>query len=286
MLKAYAAVLDDIKIQHTVFAMPFAVMSAFIAASGLPPLGVLGLIVVAMVFARSAAMAFNRLVDAQFDEKNPRTKGRAIPAGMASRGHYVFFTVAASLAFILVCSQINRLSLMLSPLALLIVFFYSYTKRFTAYSHFFLGLALSLAPLGAWIAVKEEISAVSLVLGGAVVFWLAGLDAIYSLQDVEFDKAHGLNSIPQRFGVQRALILSAMFHAAMVALLFTLPFISSLSWIYGAGAFLTAGLLLYEHSLVRPDDLSKVNVAFFNVNGVISVGLMAFTIADILVWRV
>lgn len=283
MLKAYAAILDDIKIQHTVFAMPFAVMSAFIAASGLPPLGVLGLIVVAMVFARSAAMAFNRLVDASFDEKNPRTKGRAIPAGMASRGHYVFFTVAASLAFILVCSQINRLSLILSPVALLIVFFYSYTKRFTAYSHFFLGLALSLAPLGAWVAVKEEISAVSLVLGGAVVFWLAGLDAIYSLQDVEFDKAHGLNSIPQRFGVRRALILSAMFHAAMVALLFTLLFISPLSWIYGAGAFLTAGLLLYEHSLVRPDDLSKVNVAFFNVNGVISVGLMAFTIADILV---
>ena len=285
MLKAYAAILNDIKIQHTVFAMPFAVMSAFIASSGMPPLGVLGLIVVAMVFARSAAMAFNRLVDAQFDEKNPRTKRRAIPAGMASRGHYIFFIVASSAAFILVCSQINRLSLILSPLALLIVFFYSYTKRFTAYSHFFLGLALSLAPLGAWIAVKEEISAASLVLGGAVVFWLAGLDAIYSLQDVEFDRAHGLNSIPQKFGVRGALILSAMFHSVMVALLFTLLFISPLSWIYGVGAFLTAGLLLYEHSLVRPDDLSKVNIAFFNVNGVISVGLMAFTIADILVWR-
>jgi 4-hydroxybenzoate polyprenyltransferase len=282
MLRAYAAILDDIKIQHTVFAMPFAVMSAFIAASGMPPLGVLGLIVVAMVFARSAAMAFNRLVDASFDEKNPRTKGRAIPAGTASRGHYVFFIVASSAAFILVCSQINRLSLILSPVALLIVFFYSYTKRFTAYSHFFLGLALSLAPLGAWIAVKEEISAASLVLAGAVVFWLAGLDAIYSLQDMEFDRAHELNSIPQKFGVRRALILSAVFHCAMVALLFTLLFISPLSWIYGVGASLTAGLLLYEHSLVRPDDLSKVNIAFFNVNGVISVGLMAFTIADIL----
>lgn len=286
MLKAYAAILDDIKIQHTVFAMPFAVMSAFIAASGMPPLGVLALIIVAMVFARSAAMAFNRLVDASFDEKNPRTKKRAIPAGMASRGHYIFFIIASSAAFILVCSQINRLSLILSPVALLIVFFYSYTKRFTAYSHFFLGLALSLAPLGAWIAVKEEVSAASLVLGGAVVFWLAGLDAIYSLQDVEFDKAHGLNSIPQKFGVRRALILSAVFHSAMVALLFTLLFISSLSWIYGVGVFLTADLLLYEHSLVQPDDLSKVNVAFFNVNGIISVGLMAFTIADILVWRV
>lgn len=283
MAKAYAAILDDIKIQHTVFAMPFAVMSAFIAASGTPPLGVLGLIVAAMVLARSAAMAFNRLVDASFDEKNPRTKGRAIPAGIASRGHYVFFIAVSSLAFILVCSQINRLSLILSPVALLIVFFYSYTKRFTAYSHLFLGLALSLAPLGAWIAVREEISAASLVLGGAVVFWLAGLDAIYSLQDVEFDRAHGLNSIPQRFGVRRALALSSLFHAAMVALLFTLPLISSLSWIYGVGTALTAGLLLYEHSLVRPDDLSKVNVAFFNVNGVISVGLMMFTIADILV---
>lgn len=282
MPRQFTAILEDIKIQHTVFAMPFAVMSAFIAAHGAPPLGVLGLIVVAMVFARSSAMAFNRLVDASFDEKNPRTKGRAIPAGMASRGQYVFFIVAASAGFILACSQINRLSLILSPVALLIVFFYSYTKRFTAYSHFFLGLSLSLAPLGAWVAVREEISAASLVLGGAVVFWLAGLDAIYSLQDVEFDKAHGLNSIPQRFGVRLALILSAVFHAVMVALLFILPLISPLSWIYGVGVSLTAGLLIYEHWLVRPDDLSKVNVAFFNVNGVISVGLMAFTIADIL----
>jgi 4-hydroxybenzoate polyprenyltransferase len=283
MAREFAAILEDIKIQHTVFAMPFAVMSAFIAAHGTPPLGVLGLIVVAMVFARSAAMAFNRLVDATYDGKNPRTKGRVIPSGMASRGQYVIFIVAASAGFILACSQINRLSLILSPVALLIVFFYSYTKRFTAYSHFFLGLALSLAPLGAWVAVKEEISAASLVLAGAVVFWLAGLDAIYSLQDVEFDRAHGLNSIPQRFGVQRALILSAVFHAVMVGFLFILPFISPLSWIYAVGASLTAGLLLYEHWLVRPDDLSKVNVAFFNVNGVISVGLMAFTIADILV---
>jgi 4-hydroxybenzoate polyprenyltransferase len=235
-----------------------------------------------MVFARSSAMAFNRLVDASFDEKNPRTKGRVIPSGMASRRQYVFFIVAASSGFILACSQINRLSLILSPVALLIVFFYSYTKRFTAYSHFFLGLALSLAPLGAWIAVKEEISAAALVLGGAVVFWLAGLDAIYSLQDMEFDRAHGLNSIPQRFGVRLALILSAVFHAVMVGLLFILLLISPLSWIYGVGVSLTAGLLIYEHWLVRPDDLSKVNVAFFNVNGVISVGLMAFTLADIL----
>lgn len=283
MQKTFAAILDDIKIQHTIFAMPFAVMSAFIAAGGVPPLGVLGLIVLAMVFARSAAMAFNRLVDASFDVKNPRTKNRAIPAGKASRGQYVFFIVASSAAFIMVCAQINHLSLLLSPLALAIVFFYSYTKRFTAYSHFFLGLALALAPLGAWIAVKEDISAAPLVLGAAVVFWLAGLDAIYSLQDVDFDKAHGLNSIPQRFGVSRALALSAAFHAIMVALLFALPFISTLTWIYGLGAALTAGLLFYEHSLVKPDDLSKVNVAFFNVNGVISVGLMAFTIADVLV---
>lgn len=282
MLKAYTAILEDIKIQHTLFAMPFAVMSAFIAAHGTPPMGVMGLIVVAMVFARSSAMAFNRFVDASFDGKNPRTKGRALPAGMASRGQYVFFIVAASAGFILACSQINRLSLILSPVALLIVFFYSYTKRFTAYSHFFLGLSLSLAPLGAWVAVREEISPASLVLGAAVVFWLAGLDAIYSLQDVEFDRAHGLNSIPQRFGVRRALILSAVFHAVMVGLLFILPLISPLSWIYGVGVSLTAGLLIYEHWLVRPDDLSKVNVAFFNVNGVISVGLMAFTIADIL----
>ena len=181
--------MSDIKIAHTVFALPFAVMSAFIAANGWPGFSALGLIAIAMVFARSAAMAFNRLVDERFDKQNPRTENRALPAGRANRTQYIVFIVGASIGFIITCAFINPLALKLSPVALLVVFFYSYTKRFTAYSHFFLGVALSLAPIGAWVAIKEEVSLISVTLGLAVVFWLAGLDTIYSCQDTVFDKA-------------------------------------------------------------------------------------------------
>ncbi|MBI4667218.1 MAG: UbiA family prenyltransferase [Nitrospinae bacterium] len=262
--------------------MPFAVMSAFMAAGGFPSWALLGWIGLAMVFARSAAMAFNRLVDEPFDRENPRTQNRALPAGKADKLHYVAFILVSGMAFIMVCGEINMLALKLSPAALFIVFFYSYTKRLTAYSHFFLGAALSLAPIGAWVAVREEIVTPPILLGLAVIFWLAGLDTIYSLQDMEFDKGRGLKSIPQRFGVGRALSMAAVFHGIMVALLLTLAAVTDLSWIYVTGVALTAGLLMYEHSLVKPEDLTKVNVAFFNVNGIISVGLMIFTIADVL----
>jgi len=278
-----SAILEDIKIQHTLFALPFAIMSAFIAAHGWPGWRLFGLILVAMFFVRSAAMAFNRLVDARYDMENPRTRGRALPAGKATAPQYAIFVVVCSIGFLFTCWMINQLALYLSFPALIIVFFYSFTKRFTAYSHFFLGLALALAPVGAWVAVRQEISPVALTLGAAVVFWLAGLDTIYSCQDRDYDVRKGLNSIPGKFGVAFALRLSAIFHGVMVVLLIVAAWVASLSWIYMAGVAFTGAMLWYEHSLVRPDDLSRVNVAFFNINGIISVGLMAFAIADVLI---
>ncbi|MGK7345245.1 MAG: UbiA-like polyprenyltransferase [Candidatus Nitrospinota bacterium M3_3B_026] len=281
-MRGIVSILEDIKVQHTVFALPFAIMSAFMAAGGAPGLRDLGLILAAMVFARSAAMAFNRIADERYDRENPRTAGRALPSGRAARPVYIAFTAASAAGFVVVCAMMNRLALTLSPVALGVVLFYSYTKRFTPYSHFFLGAALALAPVGAWVAIREEIAVAPLLLGVAVVFWLAGLDTIYSLQDIEFDRRVGLHSIPQRFGASRALALSSAFHGVMVALLLALAALSSLSWIYITGVLLAAALLYYEHSIVRPDDLSRVNVAFFNVNGAVSMGLMLFTIADVM----
>jgi len=236
-------ILRDIKIQHTVFAMPFAFMSAFIAADGWPGWELFAWIALAMFFARSAAMAFNRLVDADFDRLNPRTKNRALPAGLAAKSDYALFTVLCGAGFVGVCWMINPLAFRLSFPALLIVFFYSYTKRFTAYSHFFLGLALALAPVGAWVAVKEEIALAAAMLGAAVVFWLAGLDTIYACQDVGADRRLRLNSIPSRFGVARALKLAAAFHGVMIALLLTLPALAPLSWVYVGGVLFTAAML-------------------------------------------
>ncbi|MBI3583437.1 MAG: UbiA family prenyltransferase [Nitrospinae bacterium] len=282
MLKKIKILLEDIKIQHTVFALPFALMSAFIASDGVPPLDKLLWILLAMVGARSAAMSFNRIADVDYDRENPRTKERALPKGKIKKSHYLIFLLISIAIFIFSCFMLNRLALILSPAALLIVFFYSYTKRFTIFSHFFLGLSLSLAPIGAWVAIREEISIVSIVLGLAVIFWLAGLDIIYSCQDVEFDKSHGLFSFPVKLGIERALRLSALFHVIMTLFLFSLFFIGNLGLLYVGGIILIAGLLYYEHSIVKPDDLTKVNVAFFNVNGIISIGLMLMTILDII----
>lgn len=277
-------ILEDIKIQHTVFALPFALMSAFMASKGIPPADKLLWILIAMVGARSAAMSFNRIADVDYDKKNPRTKERALPKGEIKKSQYLIFLTASACLFLFSCLMLNRLALILSPIALFIIFFYSYTKRFTVFSHFFLGLALSLAPIGAWVAVREEISLVSIVLGLAVIFWLAGFDIIYACQDVEFDKKYGLFSFPARLGTAKALRLSAIFHSIMTILLFSLIFIGNVGLFYLIGVILIAGLLLYEHSLVKPDDLSKVNAAFFNVNGIISIGLMIMTVIDI-AWK-
>ena len=276
-----AIIFSDIKIQHTVFALPFAVMSAFLAAGGMPEIKKLLWIIVCMLGARSAAMAFNRIVDARFDKENPRTRDRALPSGKINVGNYAVFLVASSALFIFSAWMLNSLAFYLSPVALVIVFFYSLTKRFTAFSHFWLGLAISIAPVGAWVAIREEISFTSLLLGAAVVFWLIGFDILYSCMDIEADRINRLHSIPERFGVETALKMALASHAVMVVFLLVLlePTVL-LGWVYLAGVVLVAGLLVYEHSLIKKDDLSKVNMAFFNVNGIISVGLMIFVIVD------
>jgi 4-hydroxybenzoate polyprenyltransferase len=276
-----AIIFSDIKIQHTVFALPFAVMSAFLAAGGMPEIKKLLWIIVCMLGARSAAMAFNRIVDARFDKENPRTRDRALPSGKINVGNYAVFLVASSALFIFSAWMLNSLAFYLSPVALAIVFFYSLTKRFTAFSHFWLGLAISIAPVGAWVAIREEISFTSLLLGAAVVFWLIGFDILYSCMDIEADRINRLHSIPERFGVETALKMALASHAVMVVFLLVLlePTVL-LGWVYLVGVVLVAGLLVYEHSLIKKDDLSKVNMAFFNVNGIISIGLMIFVIVD------
>ncbi len=276
-----AIIFSDIKIQHTVFALPFAVMSAFLAAEGFPETEKLVWIIVCMVGARSAAMAFNRIVDARFDKENPRTRDRALPSGKINVGNYAVFLVASSALFIFSAWMLNSLAFYLSPVALVIVFFYSLTKRFTAFSHFWLGLAISIAPVGAWVAIREEISFTSLLLGAAVICWLIGFDILYACLDIEADRANRLHSIPERFGIETALKMAFASHAVMVVFLLVLlePTVL-LGWVYLAGVALVAGLLAYEHSLIKKDDLSKVNMAFFNVNGIISIGLMAFVIVN------
>ena len=281
MFAKLSVIFADIKIQHTIFALPFAIMSAFIAAKGFPQTEKIIWIVVCMVGARSAAMAFNRVLDARFDAKNPRTQDRALPAGRVDIRSYWLFLIVSSAIFIFAANMLNSLAFYLSPVALLIVFFYSFTKRFTAYSHFWLGLAIAISPVGAWVAIREEISFSSLILGAAVIFWLVGFDILYSCMDVEFDRSSGLKSIPQKFGIENALRIAFASHGVMVLfLLGLLLFGGQLGVLYSIGVVLVAILLFYEHSLVRPDDLSKINIAFFNMNGIISLGLMVFVIID------
>ena len=253
-LKNIKIIFTDIKIAHTVFALPFAVMSAFLAAEGMPGLGELTWILIAMFSARNGAMAFNRIVDSKLDRLNPRTKDRALPARKSTAKQYWVFLILSSFVFLFSAYMLNSLAFALSPVALVIVFGYSFAKRFTSLSH--------------------------LWLGAAVVFWLVGFDIIYSCMDVDSDRSNNLHSIPQKFGVRTALRLAFSSHCMMILFLILLLFIPALGWVYFFGVILTAGLLFYEHSLVREDDLSLVNVAFFNINGIISVLLMLFVIVD------
>ena len=281
MFAKLSVIFADIKIQHTIFALPFAIMSAFIAAKGLPQTEKIIWIVVCMVGARSAAMAFNRVLDARLDAKNPRTQDRALPAGRVDIRSYWLFLIVSSAIFIFAANMLISLAFYLSPVALLIVFFYSFTKRFTAYSHFWLGLAIAISPVGAWVAIREEISFSSLILGAAVIFWMVRFDILYSCMDVEFDRSSGLKSIPQKFGIENALRIAFASHGVMVLfLLGLLLFVGQLGVLYSIGVVVVAILLFYEHSLVRPDDLSRINIAFFNINGIISIGLMVFVIID------
>jgi 4-hydroxybenzoate polyprenyltransferase len=282
MLRSLKITLEMIKIEHTLFALPFAFLGAVLAARGLPAWNQILWIVLAMVGARSAAMAFNRLVDREFDAANPRTKSRAIPAGLLSAQFVAIFTIVSAALFFLAAYMLNRLTLILSPVALISVLSYSYTKRFTSLSHIVLGWCLSIAPTGAWIAVRGAIdSPAPLLLSLAVMLWTAGFDIIYACQDREFDVRSGLRSIPQRYGVARALWISRALHLTMFAALIWIYFLTGLHWIGLAGIIATAALLLYQHRLVRPDDLSRLNVAFFTTNAYVSVILFVTIASDV-----
>jgi 4-hydroxybenzoate polyprenyltransferase len=268
-----------VKLSHSVFALPFALASALLAGGGRIPPRTLLLIVVAMVGARSAAMGFNRLVDQAIDARNPRTAARELPRGVLSRAQVWGFVALSALALLAAAALLNPLCLALSPVALAVVFGYSYTKRFTSLAHVVLGLALAIAPVGAWLAVRGRFDATPLVIGGAVLCWVAGFDTIYSCQDAEFDRRSSLHSLPARFGIARALLVARGFHVAAAALLFGVYWMEPLHALYLGGVAAIAGGLAYEHSLVRADDLSRVNAAFFLVNGWISVGYLAATAA-------
>ena len=275
--------LEMIKWEHSIFALPFALCAAMLAAGGLPAAAKLGWIVLCMVSARSAAMAFNRIADAQIDAANPRTAMRAIPAGSLSRKFATLFVVVACLLFVLGAARLNRMTLYLSPVALAVVLLYSYTKRFTRWSHLVLGFALGIAPAAAWIAVRGSLDPRILLLTAAVTFWVGGFDVLYACQDIEFDRAHSLNSIPQALGVRGALAVARILHLLMLALLVGLIVAFGLGKLALAGVVVVALLLLYEHSLVSAGDLSKLNAAFFTMNGVIAVVFFVFVAADLLI---
>jgi len=271
-----------IKFSHTLFALPFALLAAFLAADGWPRAATLGKILVAMIGARSAAMAHNRLADRRLDAANPRTASRALPSGELSVRFVWVFLVCSVGLFVAAAASLNRLTLALSPVALALLLAYSYTKRFTALSHLVLGLCLGIAPVGAWIAVRGSIALLPVLLGLAVLFWTAGFDVIYALQDESHDRAAGLRSIPARFGARTALWISAGFHATMVVLLFAVWRLAGGGFVFLAGIAATLGALVYQHAIVRPGDLSRVDAAFFTANGFVSVTLAACGIAQVL----
>jgi 4-hydroxybenzoate polyprenyltransferase len=282
LLTRLKIIFDMVKIEHTIFALPFALLGAFLGANGLPRVSQIGWILLAMVGARSAAMAFNRLVDLPYDARNPRTQNRALPRKQLTKGFVIVFIVVSSTLLAFSASRLNRLSLELSPLALAIIFLYSYTKRFTWLTHIFLGASLACAPIGAWIAVRGDIRATPLILGLAVVLWVAGFDIIYSCQDVDFDKGESLYSIRKRFGVAVSLWISAGLHLAMLGILAVLFWKAGLGGFSMAGLFIVGVLLAYEHSLVRPGNLQRANTAFFTINGWISILLFATATIDLL----
>ena len=274
--------LEMIKWEHSIFALPFALCGAMLAAGGWPSGHQLAWIVVAMVSARSAAMAFNRVADAAIDAANPRTRTRALPAGTLTPAFVTTFVVVSCAVFILAASQLNHLALILSPIALAVLLLYSYTKRFTRWSHLVLGFALGIAPAAAWIAIRGALDVRILLLTAAVTFWVGGFDVLYACQDYEFDRQSNLHSIPRYIGIRGALRVARVFHLLMLALLIALVVSFGLGKLAIAGVVVVGALLAYEHSLVHPNDLSKLNAAFFTMNGVISVVFFGFVAADLL----
>ena len=288
-------ILEMIKFEHSVFALPFALTGALLAAryapilgaaSGLPSWRQIAWIIVAMVGARSAAMTMNRIADLRYDRENPRTKQRALATGALTLQFAWFFTVDAVAVFFIAAWRLNPLALKLAPLAMAILFFYSFTKRFTNWSHLFLGFALGISPAAAWIAITGSLDPRMLILCAAVTLWVGGFDVLYACQDIEYDRGAGLFSVPKKFGIAKALLIARGMHIGVIALLGWLAFSFGLPWPAWVGIAVVASLLGYEHSLVKADDLSKLDAAFFTVNGYISMLFLLFWGAAAAVWRV
>jgi 4-hydroxybenzoate polyprenyltransferase len=283
-------VLEMIKFEHSVFALPFALTGALLAArfttNGWPTWRQLLWIIVAMVAARSAAMTINRIADLRYDKENPRTAQRALATGALTVSFAWIFTFCAIAAFLVAAWQLNPLALKLAPVALFVLFFYSFTKRFTNWSHLFLGFALGISPAAAWIAIAGHLDLRMLILCAAVTFWVGGFDVLYACQDVDFDRRAGLFSIPKRFGIANAFFIARVMHVGVVALLSWLAASFGLPWLAWLGVVVVAALLAYEHSLVQPNDLSKLDAAFFAMNGYISISFLLFWGAATALWKV
>ena len=266
-----------IKFEHTVFALPFALMGAFLARRGVPAAGTFFWVVLAMVGARTAAMGFNRIADRRFDAANPRTADRALPAGLVGLAEAWTLVILFSLLFFFACYNLNRLTLLLSPFALGLTFLYSLTKRFTWLCHVVLGIALAFSPLGGWVAVRGTLGDFPFVLSLGVLFWVAGFDMVYACLDADFDRGAGLYSLPSRFGRKRAFHLAVFFHLLAFLLFLLTGIVSQLNYFYYLGIVLTAGALFYQHVAVNPKDLSRIQLSFFTLNGLISLTLFVAT---------
>jgi len=286
ILRNIRTTFEMIKIEHTLFALPFALLGAILAARGIPSAWQILWITVAMIGARSTAMAFNRIADRDYDARNPRTKMRAIPAGALSISFVLVFTVISASIFLFAAAMLNRLTLILSPIALASIVLYSYTKRWTLLSHLILGWCLAIAPTGAWIGVRGAIdSPVPLVLSALVMLWTAGFDVLYACQDYDFDRHEGLYSIPARFGIARSLWISRTLHAGAFAALVALYFLTNLGLLAVLGVIATGALLVYQHTLVRADNLTKLNAAFFTTNAFVSV-ILFLTFGGAVLWKI
>ena len=277
MLKKIGILLEMIKFKHTVFAMPFALMGAFLAGRGLPPLSIVFWVVIAMVGARTAAMTFNRIVDRRFDAENPRTAKRAIPAGEVTLFHSWLMVIGASLLFFFGCAMMNRMALFIAPFALSLTFVYSLTKRFTWLCHVVLGIALAFSPLGGWVAVAGSLTGYPWVLSLGVLFWVAGFDCIYACMDAEVDRDAGLYSMPATFGRKKAFGLAVLFHVLAFLLFIVTGIEQGMNSVYFLGVALAGGALFYQHIIVNPRDLSRIQMSFFSMNGFIALTLFVVT---------
>lgn len=287
MLKKVRILMEMIKFEHTIFALPFAFMGAILGARVMqhrfPTLPEWGWVLMAMFGARSAAMALNRLIDAAIDAKNPRTMDRTIPAGSLKPREVILFTFVSFLLLFWAAANLKPLSVYLLPIAVFMLVCYSFTKRFTWLCHVALGLTIGLAPLGGWVAVTNEINGAAIILYITIAFWTAGFDVIYACQDYEFDRKERLKSIPVQFGIAKSLWIARIFHIITALGFITLLFLTQLSWLYIVGIAIASALLIYEHMLVNPYDLSRLNTAFFTMNGVLSIVVFCFTLVDLMV---